>query len=80
MPESGVSTLNVSLGRSSAPRELLGSATAKETSGQPGWREIEIGIDEGVLSGAKKDKNGLTTLYVQMNGAVFDYSVLNTKI
>ncbi len=73
LPKNGVSTINVSLGRSSAPRDLLGSATAKETGGQTGWREIEIGIDEGVLGGAKKDENGLTTLYVQMNGAVFDY-------
>ncbi len=69
----GDAVLNVSLGKDAYPADLLATGVAKTTGNWAKWAENTLDVKQDIISNAVVDENGLSTIYVQSNGANIDY-------
>lgn len=65
--------VNVSLAPNDSPENVIASAQIEPTGSWEKWRENELTVNQDVLKWAKKDENGLASVYIQMNGANLDF-------
>ncbi len=69
----GSADLKVSLAKDAYPANLIADGSVDSTGDWAKWKETILNVKQEIISNAKIDENGLSTIYIQTNGANLDY-------